>query len=516
MGKPRRLRRLTALLTIIAMLVLALPGTALADTDDTVTITDTALLDALRTAAGVDSSHVLTEGDIEGLAGALDLSGKSISDITGLQFATGVTSIDLSDNTVRDISAIAALPLTTLDVRNNYLDISAGSGDMAVISALTGNGCAVEYDPQTAIPVSGVSLAESAVMCPGDTLSLTAAVLPEDAANQTVTWASGNEEIASVTAGGLVTAIEMGEVDITATTTDGGFEAVCAVTIKADKLGSTKYRIASGRISGVGKRTSVSAFITNLTNGADAKVYKADGKELRSGTVATGMSVALNIGGTERDRLTIVVNGDVNGDGLISISDYTLTRYDILSLKALNGAYKIAGDVNNDSKVSISDYTLMRYDILGLKSINPSAPTLPADLPEVSNPKIRAFLDMALAQLGDPYVWGAEGPDSFDCSGFVYYCLKQSGYTGSLWRTTANSYSKWSNWAKVDKNQLQPGDLMFYFSDNPSDGDHIGHIGIYLGNGYHVHASSDYGYIVICRVEGWYERMLSHGRRVNW
>jgi cell wall-associated NlpC family hydrolase len=54
---------------------------------------------------------------------------------------------------------------------------------------------------------------------------------------------------------------------------------------------------------------------------------------------------------------------------------------------------------------------------------------------------------------------------------------------------------------------------MFYFSDNPDDGNHIGHIGIYLGNGYHVHASSDNGRIVISRIVGWYDQMLSHGRR---
>ncbi len=53
---------------------------------------------------------------------------------------------------------------------------------------------------------------------------------------------------------------------------------------------------------------------------------------------------------------------------------------------------------------------------------------------------------------------------------------------------------------------------MFYISDdNP---DRIGHVGIYLGNGYHIHASSSYGYVVICQVDGWYDEMLSHGRRV--
>jgi hypothetical protein len=516
MGKPKRLRRIFAILLMIAMFALTLPGTVLADDDAVVTIPDGNLKTALLAIPGADddSSGTLTEGEMKALTGALTLSGLSapISDITGLQFATGISSLDLSGNTIRDISALGALPLTTLDVTNNYLDIiSADSADMAVITALRGKGCTVYCDPQTPIPASGVSVnLAGAVMCPGDTLTLTAAVAPDDAADKAVTWTSGNEEMASVTDAGVVTAIEIGTVDITATTHDNA-KAACTVTIKADKIGSAKYLIGGGLLSCVAKRTSVSAFKASLLNGADTKVYKADGTEIDSGTVATGMSVALTVGGTERDRLSIIVNGDTNGDGQISISDYTLTRYDILALKALSGAYKAAGDVNGDGKVSISDYTLIRYDILGLKSINSSTAALP-DLPEVSNPNIRAFLDMALAQLGDPYVWGKVGPDTFDCSGFVYYCLKQTGY--SLSRSTADTYSRRSSWAYVDRNALQPGDLMFYYSDNPNDGDHIGHIGIYLGNGYHIHASSDYGYVVICRVEGWYDKMLSHGRRV--
>jgi cell wall-associated NlpC family hydrolase len=152
----------------------------------------------------------------------------------------------------------------------------------------------------------------------------------------------------------------------------------------------------------------------------------------------------------------------------------------------------------------------MRLDILGLKPIGGGLP----DLPEVTDAKIRRFLDIALSKQGKRYVWGDEGPDSFDCSGFVHYCLNQAGY--SVGRTTADGYSKKTNWARIEKNALQPGDIMFYFSDNPSDGDHIGHTGIYLGNGYHIHASSSNGCVIISQVKGWYDTMLSHGRRVNF
>jgi len=69
--------------------------------------------------------------------------------------------------------------------------------------------------------------------------------------------------------------------------------------------------------------------------------------------------------------------GDVNGDGKVSISDYTLIRYDILGLKSLPSEYSSAGDVNGDGKITISDYTLVRYHILGLKSLGSSPDSLP-------------------------------------------------------------------------------------------------------------------------------------------
>ena len=490
-GKTHKAHRISVAVALTVMFAATLTGTAFAGINDTVAL-DAKLQTALITLcdADADDSGTLTEGELAALTGTLMLDNLEISDISGLRYATGITE---------------------LVVTNNYLNLAAGSDDMAVIAALQGAGCIVTYDPQKPIPVSGVSLDhDTLLMCPGETATLAATVAPADAADKTVVWATDNVDIASVT-DGVVTAVNMGTVDITVTTQDGSYKAVCTVTIQADKIGSTTYLIGSGLLTDVAKHTSVMTFKANLLNGADTHVYKADGTEITSGTVGTGMSVALSVGGTERDRLIIVVNGDTNGDGAVSISDYTLTRYNILALKALEGAYHTAGDVNGDGNVSISDYTLIRYDILGLKPINNSTPSLP-DLPAVSDPRIRAFLDMAIAQLGEPYVWGAEGPDSFDCSGFIHYSLNQTGY--SLGRTTADSYSRRTSWQYVDRNALQPGDLMFYYSDTPTDGDHIGHIGIYLGNGYHIHASSDYGYIVICRVEGWYDEMLSHGRRV--
>jgi cell wall-associated NlpC family hydrolase len=96
-------------------------------------------------------------------------------------------------------------------------------------------------------------------------------------------------------------------------------------------------------------------------------------------------------------------------------------------------------------------------------------------LPLVSNVGTRA-LKYALTKVGDPYVWGAAGPSSFDCSGLVVWAYGQEGislphYTGALWNSGMH----------VSRDGLEPGDLVFFYAD-------ISHVGIYIGNGLMVAA----------------------------
>ncbi len=217
---------------------------------------------------------------------------------------------------------------------------------------------------------NGVSLNYPAVnVAQGSVLGLIATVYPATALNKAVTWASDNPGVASVT-DGVVTGVSVGTANITATTAEGGFTAVCTVNVKAGTIASSAYAVGVYSISGVKKNTAVASFIAGLNNdAASLHVYNTAGAEVTGGNVGTGMTVALYKDGAEVDRLYIIVRGDVNSDGNVSISDYTLVRYDILSLKPLGSVYKAAGDVNGDGKVSISDYTLIRYDILNLKSL---------------------------------------------------------------------------------------------------------------------------------------------------
>lgn len=103
------------------------------------------------------------------------------------------------------------------------------------------------------------------------------------------------------------------------------------------------------------------------------------------------------------------------------------------------------------------------------------------------------MISTAKDQLGDPYILGRRGPDSFDCSGLVYYCLKQAG--SNRQRLTAAGYAQVSGWEKITSiYDLKKGDLIFFYSDDFSK---IGHVGIVINSsGEMIDASSSNGEVV--------------------
>jgi len=344
-----------------------------------------------------------------------------------------------------------------------------------------------------------ITLPEKIDMCPGDVY------LFEAAGADGLIWHSGNTSAATVD-GGTVTAVSEGSAVITVLKPDGG-ESSCTVYVKKCSISSEGYITADGLLRGIGKNTYANHLLAGIdADENDLKLYNGD--SLFTGddkVLCTGMTAELVIGGVPRDRLTIIVEGDVNGDGKVDISDYTLIRLDILKLKELKDIYKAAADVDMDGEITISDYTLIRLNILGLKRVGGFMPRLPA----IANKKITTFIEAAFAQMGAPYVSGREGPAQYDCSGLVYYCLNKAGH--KIGRCSANTYSKYPYWKLVEKENLSPGDLMFFWS---SDLSKIGHVGIYLGNNYFIHSTATYKGVVISRFDGKYEASFSHGRRV--
>lgn len=109
--------------------------------------------------------------------------------------------------------------------------------------------------------------------------------------------------------------------------------------------------------------------------------------------------------------------------------------------------------------------------------------------------------------LGCKYVYGANGPNTFDCSGFTKYIMAHFGYT--LNRTAS---AQLSNGSSVSCSNLQPGDLVF-FKNNTSKA--ASHVGIYVGSGKFIHASSTGRTVMISSLSsGWYKGIYVGARRI--
>ncbi|MQY16339.1 hypothetical protein SRB5_65370 [Streptomyces sp. RB5] len=110
------------------------------------------------------------------------------------------------------------------------------------------------------------------------------------------------------------------------------------------------------------------------------------------------------------------------------------------------------------------------------------APAVAADrtyrrgVPAAPNRRAAAAVSYAMAQVGKPYVWGASGPNSYDCSGLTQAAWRAAGV--SLPRTT---FTQINAGRRVSRGELAPGDLVFFYSS-------VSHVGMYIGNGQMVHA----------------------------
>jgi len=95
-----------------------------------------------------------------------------------------------------------------------------------------------------------------------------------------------------------------------------------------------------------------------------------------------------------------------------------------------------------------------------------------------ASPKIAHARHIAMQQIGDPYKWGATGPNAFDCSGLMYYSFRHAGV--SVPRTSAEQAAATRH---ISRSQMRPGDLMFF-----ANGGGVYHVGMFLhwGSGHHA------------------------------
>ena len=128
---------------------------------------------------------------------------------------------------------------------------------------------------------------------------------------------------------------------------------------------------------------------------------------------------------------------------------------------------------------------------------------------------VENLMSDALSHLGASYRFGSKGPNTFDCSGFTSYVYGQQG-TGNIGASSRDQYAR--N-IPVSRNELQPGDLVFFTS--PRSGRGVGHVGIVVGvdpvthNFEFIHASTTKGVKISKSTESAYARRYVGARRVK-
>ena len=287
-------------------------------------------------------------------------------------------------------------------------------------------------------------------------------------------------------------------------------------TVQADLLIVAPSSLPSGLLSVVSQLPGMIAAerieaVKMPINGTETAVVGVDPSQFRSfaaaptgaadalwqGVADGGIAVSYEMGKLDRiplggsvratgrttKRLPVVAFGTLGIGGVNAVvSDATAEALGAPAGNAI--VISVAtGDFNADS-AAIRQLLPTGAGIEPLVSLvtSASAGTGSATAAGVPGTAVDAMLTAAMSRKGMPYVWGAAGPDSFDCSGLVQWSFAQAGIT--MPRVAADQAL---SGPAVPVSQLTPGDLLFYHTD-PTAPNYISHVAIYLGNGWMIQA----------------------------
>ncbi|MQL53258.1 hypothetical protein GFC01_13520 [Desulfofundulus thermobenzoicus] len=211
--------------------------------------------------------------------------------------------------------------IATVDDQGNVKGVAVGKATITVTTADGGfqDTCEVTVERRsgggggggggggsTTVPVTGVSLDKTSLtMTVGDTAQLTAAVTPDNASNKSVTWSSDNTAVATVDAGGKVTAVAPGTATITVKTADGGKTASCVVTVQP--ASKWPVEVEKVQLSVLAGNTAVKVFIKSEYVSSVAAVT-VNGQAMTKQTANPAEWRAVLAGTLTEDDLTVEVN----------------------------------------------------------------------------------------------------------------------------------------------------------------------------------------------------------------
>ena len=296
-----------------------------------------------------------------------------------------------------------------------------------------------------------------------------------------------------------------------------------------NKTGKVKVNTRLTVRSGPGTSYSAKGYLTNNTS---VTITETTG-DWHKITTPTGMS-----GYCHKDYITILDTGSPSDKPDSSKPDETLkygmTSNDVVKLqqRLKELGYFSANCTGYFGTITLSAVKSFQKDnsldvdgIAGPKTLSAlfdkdaeakpddkDEPETPAEPSDEAEEIINELIAYAKTFLGTPYVYGANGPDSFDCTGYTCYVFKHFGY--SLPRTAYNQgYNDYA--PKIENvSDLKPGDLVFFNTIN--DNDLSDHAGIYLGDNMFIHCNSGSSMQVVIQdiTSSYYKPRFSWGRRV--
>lgn len=272
---------------------------------------------------------------------------------------------------------------------------------------------------------------------------------------------------------------------------------------------------AQKRLKDLGYLTTDPDGSYGLDTTAAVKQFQSRNDQVVDGYLGPSTRAVLNSSGAVPNGLSL---GD-RGDTVQSVQQL-LSKYGYLSSANVTGYYgeMTEGAVKNFQSTNGlgSDGSVGRLTMAKLtgdsvkKATSKSKPSSSGKKPssgggssQSSGTGVEALLSVASSKLGCPYVYGSKGPNSFDCSGFVYWCLnkigvKQSYLTSAGWQNVGK-YSKISNFG-----DLRPGDIIVV----------RGHVGIVANGGTVIDASSSNGKVVHRGLSSWWRSNFICGWRI--
>ena len=187
----------------------------------------------------------------------------------------------------------------------------------------------------------------------------------------------------------------------------------------------------------------------------------------------------------------------------------TAGRGAVVYVLGINGSYAHIQNKSGSRKGYIKASALSASKVKS--SSSSSSSSVPKSLRASGSSNVEKVIYVAQAMVGKPYSENAKPPKSFDCARLAYYCynaVKKGTLSGS---SKSQGYA--DRYETISYGDLKRGDLVCF--DTVSDSDKCDHVGIYLGSGYFIHASSSAGQVILSSLKsGYYKRTFSWGKRI--